>query len=204
VAYLPLATSLVGRAPELTALEEATSQRGSVTLLGGVPGIGKSRLALEVGGLAAQLGMTVLWGRCFEGEDARAFAPWVEALGGYVRELDKDRLQRHLGQHEATLAQIIPNVRGVLSDLPPAPSTTPGEDMSIVAGLDNDVARVIAYVHHGFCLAAGGELSASRTLITEGYEIANRLNQPFFGAFASVWAGITVRDLLDPVDADRW
>ena len=132
VGYLPIATTAVGRVSELTALvanlEEARSKRGSVTVLSGVPGIGKSRLAFEVSGLAAGLGMSVLWGRCFEGEDARAFAPWVEALGGYLRELDGDRLQRHLGQHAAALAQILPNVRDALHDLPAAPSTTPGEN----------------------------------------------------------------------------
>ena len=72
--------------------------------------------------------MTVLWGRCFEGEDASAYAPWVEALGGYLRELDGNRLQRHLGQHAAALAQILPNVRDALHDLPAPPSTTPGEN----------------------------------------------------------------------------
>ena len=130
--YLPIATTAVGRVSELTALaanlEEARSKRGSVTVLSGVPGIGKSRLAFEVSGLAAGLGMTVLWGRCFEGEDARAYAPWVEALGGYLRELDGNRLQRHLGQHAAALAQILPNVRDALHDLPAPPSTTPGEN----------------------------------------------------------------------------
>jgi predicted ATPase len=123
---------MVGRVSELTSLaaslEEARARRGSVTLIGGVPGIGKSRLALEAHGLAERNGMTVLWGRCFEGERARAFGPWVEALDGYLRELDQDRLQRTHGPHAATLAQIVPSLRDALPDLPAPPTTTPIED----------------------------------------------------------------------------
>ena len=76
--------------------------------------------------------------------------------------------------------------------------------MTIVAGLDDDVARVIVYVHRGFCLIAAGELSAGEALIADGYEIANRLNQPFFAGMAATWAGIARCDVLDPADAGRW
>jgi DNA-binding CsgD family transcriptional regulator len=132
VSFLSVPTALVGRVSELntltTSLDEARAGRGRIMLIGGVPGIGKSRLALEVSRLATPLGAIVLWGRCFEGEGARGFAPWVEALGGYVQELERNQLQQQLGQHAANMAQIFPNVRDALPDLPPATSTTPGED----------------------------------------------------------------------------
>jgi len=45
VGYLPIATTAVGRISELDALtaslDEARGGRGSITLIGGVPGIGK-------------------------------------------------------------------------------------------------------------------------------------------------------------------
>src|SRR6185312_1171925 len=95
VAYFPIATALVGRVSELSALnaglDSARAGHGNVAFLTGVPGIGKSRLALEASQRAARLDMTVLWGRCVEGETGRMFAPWVEALGRYLRELEWER-----------------------------------------------------------------------------------------------------------------
>jgi hypothetical protein len=132
VGYPPSASALVRRVSELTALraslDRATAGHGNLTFLTGVPGIGTSRLALEASQLAARLDMSVLWGRCFEGETGRMFAPWVEALGGYLRELEWDRFQYKLGQTAATIAQIVPNLRGVLPGLPAIASTTPAED----------------------------------------------------------------------------
>jgi DNA-binding CsgD family transcriptional regulator/tetratricopeptide (TPR) repeat protein len=128
MAYLPIATAMVGRVAELTALtaglDEAAAGRGSVAFLTGVPGVGKSRLAGELAQVAAERGMTTLWGRSFEGEGARSFAPWVEALGGYRGEVERDPLHRLLGQHAATVAQIVPALR---DSLPPPPAVPPGE-----------------------------------------------------------------------------
>ena len=130
--YLPSASALVGRVSELTtlsaSLDRASGRPRELTFLTGVPGIGKSRLALEASQLAARLDMSVMRGRCFEGETGRMFAPWVEALGGYLRELEWDRFQSKLGQTAATIAQIVPNLRDVLPGLPAIASTTPAED----------------------------------------------------------------------------
>ena len=40
---------------------------GSLVLLGGEPGIGKTRVAQELAGAAESQGMRVFWGRCYEG-----------------------------------------------------------------------------------------------------------------------------------------
>ena len=62
----------VGRKPELGALraglERALAGRGSVVLVAGEPGIGKSELADRLGAEAASRGAEVLWGRSWEGE----------------------------------------------------------------------------------------------------------------------------------------
>jgi tetratricopeptide (TPR) repeat protein len=84
----------VGRERELdelrAALTEAAAGRGGVFLLGGEPGIGKSRLMEVVALLAHELGWIVLTGRCWDGGGAPAYWPWVQvvrAAGGDLDEL---------------------------------------------------------------------------------------------------------------------
>jgi tetratricopeptide (TPR) repeat protein len=84
----------VGRERELdelrAALGEAARGRGGVFLLGGEPGIGKSRLMEVVALLAQELGWVVLTGRCWDGGGAPAYWPWVQivrAAGGDLDEL---------------------------------------------------------------------------------------------------------------------
>lgn len=76
---------LVGREREVAAtrrgLDQLASGSGSVILLAGEPGIGKTRLATEIAALAAARGIRVGWGRCWEAGGAPAFWPWHEALG---------------------------------------------------------------------------------------------------------------------------
>jgi DNA-binding CsgD family transcriptional regulator len=79
---------LVGRGVELQALRErlnaARGGRGSVVLLAGEPGIGKSRLAREAEQLAHRRGFHVAWGRCRESEGAPPYWPWMQALRGML------------------------------------------------------------------------------------------------------------------------
>jgi predicted ATPase len=66
-----LSSVLVGRQDELSELEDAllSVNRGDsrFVLLAGEAGIGKTRLAAELGKRARKLGCDVLWGSCFEG-----------------------------------------------------------------------------------------------------------------------------------------
>jgi len=54
-------------------------------LIAGEPGIGKTRLAERVAAAAMKQGADVLWGRCWEGEGAPAFWPWVQIARSYMR-----------------------------------------------------------------------------------------------------------------------
>ena len=74
---------LVGRERELellqSGLEGTRSANGSLFLLAGEPGIGKTRLASELARAARARGVIPAWGRCWEAGGAPSFWPWREA-----------------------------------------------------------------------------------------------------------------------------
>jgi DNA-binding SARP family transcriptional activator len=79
---------LVGREPEmarlLAALDETARGSGGIVLLGGEPGIGKTRLAEELAFHAQVAEMRVLWARCDPSESTPAYWPWIEALREFM------------------------------------------------------------------------------------------------------------------------
>jgi DNA-binding SARP family transcriptional activator len=71
----------VGREREVAALvralDDALAGRGRLLVIGGEPGIGKSRLAEELASRATDSGREVLWGRCWEAGGAPPYWPWA-------------------------------------------------------------------------------------------------------------------------------
>ncbi|HVH06227.1 MAG TPA: AAA family ATPase [Myxococcota bacterium] len=98
------------------ALDAALAGRGGLVLLAGEPGIGKTRTAEELARKANERGAQVLLGRCFEGEGAPAFWPWLQVLRGLAAATDPARLRTALGSDAATLAQLVPELGSVRSD----------------------------------------------------------------------------------------
>jgi DNA-binding SARP family transcriptional activator len=119
-------SAFVGRDHELSeltaGLEDAFAGRGRLFLLGGEPGIGKSRLAEELAARAGARGARVLVGRCWEAGGAPAYWPWVQSLRVHARQSDSDALRSQLGAGAAELAQILPELRERFPDLPEPPS----------------------------------------------------------------------------------
>jgi DNA-binding SARP family transcriptional activator/tetratricopeptide (TPR) repeat protein len=79
---------LVGRTTELAQLWSALDEAGHATrvvIIEGVPGIGKTRLALELAAGAQRRGAAVLWGSAFEGGAAPAYWPWLPPLRSLAR-----------------------------------------------------------------------------------------------------------------------
>lgn len=125
-----LATSaFVGREQETielrAALDEALSGRGRLIMLAGESGIGKTRLATELGTYASLRGAQVLWGRCYEGEGAPAYWPWVQVIRSYVHDRDAQSLSSEMGAGAADIAQVVSEVRERLPGLPEPPSLEP-------------------------------------------------------------------------------
>lgn len=121
----------VGRQRELEALvhgfETARAGNGSLWLLVGEAGIGKTRVADELTIEARRRGATVLWARCWEGEGAPAFWPWVELIRAYVRDCEGPGLAADMGAGAASIAQVAPDVRRLLPDLPEPPDLGPAD-----------------------------------------------------------------------------
>jgi hypothetical protein len=110
----------VGRERELVELaagiEEAASGHGSLFLLSGEPGIGKSRLAKEAGDLAARRGARVLWGHAWEGGGQPAYWPWVQILRAYVRSDDPAAWPAKLHGGARYLGQLVPELHALLPE----------------------------------------------------------------------------------------
>jgi len=116
--------AFVGRKAVLAALGEALegalAGRTELRLLVGEPGIGKTRTAEELLGQGEAAGARVLAGRCYEGEGAPAFWPWVQILRAYAGAVQRDALRAHLGAAAGDLVQLAPELGEVLGVAPPA------------------------------------------------------------------------------------
>lgn len=117
-------TAFVGRETEraqvAAAVDEALAGSGSVVMLAGGAGVGKSRLAVECARDAAKKGALVLLGRCVETEEPHPYLPFVEMLEMALAQThSKEGFRRALGENAADLAQFVPRLRQIFADIPP-------------------------------------------------------------------------------------
>ena len=75
---------LVGRDSELTelveSLDNAIAGNGSLVMLVGEPGIGKTRLAEELAATAKQRGTQIAWGVCYDSGSTPPYWPWTQVI----------------------------------------------------------------------------------------------------------------------------
>ena len=124
-------TPFVGRESERAEarrlLERAVSGQGGVLLLGGEPGVGKTRLAEEILLEARQRGCLALAGRCYEMEGTPPFIPWVEIVERSSRIVPRAALQESLGDAGPEVAKLVPELRQLFPDMPPALELPPDQ-----------------------------------------------------------------------------
>ena len=106
----------VGREREMddlrAGLDDSLSGHGRLVLLVGEPGIGKTRMTEELATWAKMRGAQVLVGRCYEGEGAPAYWPWVQVIRSYIHDRDADSIVSVMGtQGAAEIAQIASEIR---------------------------------------------------------------------------------------------
>ena len=125
----------VGREWELAqlgaALAEVKAGRGRLFVVSGEAGIGKTTLAAKLADLAAGESVPVLWGRCWEGEEAPTFWPWVQIFRALVQtrgtSAPAGTLAATGSNGPADLARLVPELERFLSPDADAPAQAPSD-----------------------------------------------------------------------------
>jgi class 3 adenylate cyclase/tetratricopeptide (TPR) repeat protein len=125
-------TPYVGRPRErarlLQAAERARDGAGSLVLIGGEAGVGKSRLVQETADEARRLGMNVFTGHCVDQQGAPPYLPTIEHLEEAARNLTPEALREALGENAPEIAKLMPELRARYSDIPEPVSLPPEQE----------------------------------------------------------------------------
>jgi class 3 adenylate cyclase/tetratricopeptide (TPR) repeat protein len=123
-------SAFVGRDSEKSvlrdALDRALSGQGSLVMIGGEPGVGKTRLCEELTREAEARGCRVLLGHCYESEAAVPYMPFVEILEKASELVDPEVFLQALGDSAPEVARILPRLRRMFPQIP-APLELPPE-----------------------------------------------------------------------------
>jgi len=116
---------LINRAEEMQALREATDRaangQGGVVFLYGEAGIGKTRLARELGAYARSRGMQVLSGRCpalFRMDGVPPYVLWEEVIKDYLEVCTPEQLFRVIGSYPIEVSKLVPELKQKLRTFP--------------------------------------------------------------------------------------
>ena len=119
----------VGRQREMgelqATLDGGLSGQGCLVMLGGEPGIGKTRTAQELASYAESKGARAFWGRCYEGEGAPPYWPWVQLLRQYIEQKDHAEVKCEIGAGASDLFGILPELGQIFPDLKNPPALEP-------------------------------------------------------------------------------
>jgi class 3 adenylate cyclase/tetratricopeptide (TPR) repeat protein len=123
-------TPFVGREAEQAelrrCLDRAARGQGALVMIGGEPGVGKTRLAEELAGEARQRGLLTLTGHCYEMEGAPPYIPFVEMLEATARIVPPEAFREALGDSAPEVTRLMPELRRLFPDIT-APLELPPE-----------------------------------------------------------------------------
>jgi class 3 adenylate cyclase/tetratricopeptide (TPR) repeat protein len=124
-------TPFVGRQAERAELRRLVAQvmkgAGALIMIGGEPGVGKTRLAEELAAQCAGEGFAIYTGHCYEMVGAAPYVPIVEvyeqALAGAS---SAQAFRQFLGDEASQIARLLPELRQLCPGIPP-PLDLPAE-----------------------------------------------------------------------------
>ena len=123
-------TRYVGRETERAEirrlLDQTVEGQGATVLIGGEPGVGKTRITEELLREARERGCLALVGHCYETEGQPPFIPFVEMLERTLKIVDRAGFRAALGDAAPEVAKIAPELRRAFPDIP-APIELPPE-----------------------------------------------------------------------------
>jgi DNA-binding SARP family transcriptional activator len=127
----PADEPFVGRDRELArllgTLDLSSRGRRRIVLLEGDPGIGKTRLAVELCRAAQARGAIVLFGRCSE-ETLVPYQPFVESLRRHVMTVTAEQLRTVLPPGAGELLALLPEIEALVPISVPRRATAPVTD----------------------------------------------------------------------------
>jgi class 3 adenylate cyclase/tetratricopeptide (TPR) repeat protein len=124
-------TPFVGRQRERLELgrlvEQIKAGTGALVMIGGEPGVGKTRLSEEVASRCVREGFQTFVGHCYEMAGAQPYIPIVEAFEQALAEASSPHAFRQfLGDEAPEVARLVPKLRQLCPDIPP-PLDLPAE-----------------------------------------------------------------------------
>jgi serine/threonine protein kinase/tetratricopeptide (TPR) repeat protein len=126
----------IGRDAELNLLrrhlEDAMLGHGSIVLIGGEPGIGKTHLIETFAEVARIRGALVRTGHCHEAEGSPPYAPHIEILEESLRGGSHSNLRYALGDAASEIARILPELRSIFADIPPPMELPPEQQRRVL------------------------------------------------------------------------
>ncbi|MGA9306592.1 MAG: AAA family ATPase, partial [Candidatus Sulfotelmatobacter sp.] len=139
-------TKFVGRELEratlLGLLEHTASGEECVAMIAGPAGVGKTRIATEIGAEASARGFLTLAGNCYERDDAVPFIPVVEILESFLgRAASPEAVRLALGHDAPEIARLVPQLRRMFQDIPSPLEASPEQSRHV---LFNAIAEFLA------------------------------------------------------------
>jgi tetratricopeptide (TPR) repeat protein len=139
-------TTFVGREAERSVLrrllERVLGGEGRVAMIGGVLGVGKTRIAAEFAAEASARGFVTLVGSCYDRDNSLPFNPFVEILeSAMAQSTSSEAFLAALGNDAGEMARLMPQLRRLFPEIPPPLELSPEQSRRI---LFNAVLQLLA------------------------------------------------------------